>query len=195
MIDIETLATDADALVLSIGAVVFNCLPDRAEFGEQYIAALDINQQLLVGRSVDRKTQIWWGSQPPAASDHWASPAVAAVKVPDALAGLSSFCSGVTRLWANGIVFDIGILESLYSDFGMTPVWKYSTVRDARTFYDMQRLMAYPQGKADTLLTKDLIPHHPLGDCKAQIVRLWEAGYRTNPTWNDAASAPEERAL
>lgn len=176
MLDIETLSLQSDALVLSIGAVKFNSVEQPAsrplwECATSFLAVPSLLEQVLLGRHVDQGTQKWWATQPVQAQDHWCGPAVNSIKVYEALQGLAEYVSDADRVWANGIVFDIGILESLYRQFKMSIPWKYSSVRDARTFYD-----THPSTRTWTG-SEDWIAHHPVGDCKHQIVRLWEHGY------------------
>lgn len=175
MIDIETLSLDSNALVLSVGAIAFDCLDNTQErpwlHSDPFFAVPSVIEQLLRGRSVSRSTQEFWRKQPSAASDHWAGPNVPRVKVYDVLAGLAEYVADAPRVWANGAVFDFGVLESLYAQFNLPVPWKYNAVRDARTFYDTN-----PEMRTCTLPKENCIAHHPLGDCRSQIIRLWEHG-------------------
>lgn len=176
MIDIETLSTDpAEALVLSIGVLEFDC-SDAAgpRFLKEALWTPSIVEQLLHGRKVDRSTQDWWRAQPAETQAHWANPEILC-DVKTALLGLGNFLRDVapTRLWANGIVFDLGILENLYRSYGLETPWRYNIARDARTFYDIvPSTRQLGAGDANAC-----IAHHPIGDCKSQVIRLWEHGY------------------
>jgi hypothetical protein len=179
MIDIETLAVDSSALVLSVGAVYFRipALNDPPEIGDAFIAIPSIVEQLLAGRTVDRGTQLFWKQQPAVASSHWNDPGVAQSKVFDMLVALKTFIPDPkTRVWANGIVFDIGILDSLYRDYKIEQPWAYNSARDARTIFNM---LPKRTDRPDPDWVKDLIPHHPLADCKGQIIKLWQHGLIT----------------
>ena len=173
MLDIETLSTRPDALVLSIGAMLFSCdAVDGPVFGPSFFVVPSLLEQVMIGRHVDQKTQEFWQKQPREASDHWAGPNVVSQMVREALLGLTEFVKDRPRVWANGIVFDIGILESLYRSQLMEPPWKYNAPRDARTFYDTNESM-----RPKLPVEADLIPHHPIADCRLQINRLWEHGW------------------
>lgn len=76
MLDIETLSTRNDALVLSIGAVRFDCIGKDGPWlaDERFFATPDLTEQLLMGRAVDQPTQKWWAKQPPEAQAHWINP-------------------------------------------------------------------------------------------------------------------------
>ena len=62
MIDIETLGTDPDCVVLSVGAVKF----DPFTLNEPHSKTLwrpSADEQLNADRSVDQGTIEWWGKQ------------------------------------------------------------------------------------------------------------------------------------
>lgn len=177
MVDIETLALDADALVLSIGVIPFDCVgKDGPWFGESFLAVPNLTEQIMMGRTIETSTQTWWGDpEREAASLHWRAPPKQ-LTVRSALAELSGFIreAEAPRVWANGAVFDIGILNSLYAQCGMKVPWKYNAVRDARTLYDVlpkhpDRNWCNPE--------KDGPLHHPVVDCRVQIIRMWEHGW------------------
>lgn len=176
MLDIETLATDSNALVLSIAAVRFDCSAENTGpwigyDSNQFFEVPQLLEQILMGRSVDPATQKFWAEQPSAAQAHWAEPILSS-PVREVLTDLGAFVEGASRIWANGAVFDFGILESLYRQVGLKVPWKYNVVRDARTFYDT----------SERCRTSDLVSegvaHNPLYDCRTQIVRLWEHGLK-----------------
>lgn len=174
MIDIETLGLGSDALVLSIGAIPFDCIgKDGPWFGDPFLAVPDLIEQIMMARAVEPGTQKFWAAQPSGAADHWVAP-LRAMTVRSALAELSAFVNGSPRVWANGAVFDIGILNSLYKQVGMEPPWKYNAIRDARTLYDVlpadaTRNWVNPEKGGPV--------HHPLTDCRVQIIRMWEHGW------------------
>lgn len=177
MIDIETLSTNpSDALILSIAAVELSCAgrEDGPAFSKEILIVPDLKEQILLGRHIDRKTQLWWRDQPFEAQDHWMNPA-APVSLQAALIRLGDFLkeSAPNCVWANGAVFDFGILEHAYHSLGLPAPWKYNAVRDARTAYDM--LPGCRQ--VSTASTDAAVAHHPLSDCRQQIIRLWEHGY------------------
>ena len=63
MIDIETLATTPEAVVLSVGGVKFN--PYTNEEPHAHLEfRLDIDEQTALGRDIDEGTLQWWAKQP-----------------------------------------------------------------------------------------------------------------------------------
>lgn len=194
MLDIETLSTHpSEALILSIGTVPFEITDAGPTFGEPLIVVPDMKEQLLLGRRVDRKTQVWWGNQPGVASDHWLHPQQL-TDVRSALALLTIELQkglGYKRIWANGIVFDIGNVDNLYRSLGLEPPWPYNAARDARTVYDNQ-VCPRKDTPAIPLPGANLGPHNPIYDCYQQIVGLWGHGYRTevDPPQGETNTAP-----
>lgn len=177
MIDIETLALSPDALVLSIGAIQFDCLnPSGPWFGDTFFRTLDITTQLIMGRAVDRKTQAWWRDQErDKARLHWQCPSPDTHATPqNMLVDLAAFVAGAERVWAHGVVFDISVLQHMYEQTHTAVPWSYRAVRDTRTFFDTHKVHA-PGAPPDT---ESIIEHHPLGDCRLQIKRLWMHGYQ-----------------
>ena len=51
------------------------------------------------------------------------------------LAELNRFIVGVDQIWAQGAVFDIGILENLYQQLNTPVNWHYWQIRDSRTLF------------------------------------------------------------
>jgi hypothetical protein len=174
MLDIETLSTATDALVLSIGATQFDSSPTGPKFGDEILLCPDIKEQLILGRQVDRSTQLWWKSQSAAAKAHWLDARPETIySVRSALSILNQFVSGFEKVWARGPHFDVSILQSLYEAVGMTPEWRYNGVRDVRTFCSETPVLRNWEG------ARPLHPkHHPLRDNHEQIVDLWEHGYQ-----------------
>lgn len=134
MVDIETLGTNADAVVLSIGAVFFDTT--TKELGPKFIMNLKIENQLST-RSINADTLRWWKSQSNAAKKVFSDEALSTVVV------LSAFVKwveanapedGNVKPWGNGSSFDISILEHLLLEYNLKAPWRYNNVRDLRTF-------------------------------------------------------------
>ena len=62
MIDLETLGTKPDGVVLTLGAIKFNPYTQTEPDKGLYIR-LDVDEQTKMGRSVDDGTLEWWGKQ------------------------------------------------------------------------------------------------------------------------------------
>ncbi|OYW60916.1 MAG: hypothetical protein B7Z40_19340 [Bosea sp. 12-68-7] len=80
------------------------------------------------------------------------------------------------RVWANGAVFDIGILEHAYRSKGLVIPWKYNQVRDSRTIRQEIPMLA-ERTATGTYVPVGEPAHHPITDCKVQINDLWIRGF------------------
>lgn len=174
MIDIETLSTSGDALVLSIGMTPFECTPTGIVLGSTTLLLPDLVEQILLGRRIDRSTQLWWAAQPLAAQAHWRYPSETRVDLGACLLEFNRAFGLVNpdRVWTRGPHFDIAILDSLYQSMSMRAPWKYNSIRDVRTYCDDRipsRAYTGAQGEGYP-------KHHPLQDNYDQIVDLWQHG-------------------
>ena len=65
MLDIETLATPPDSVILTLGAVRFDPKDADGDIKGSFYKRLDVDEQLKMGRRVDEETVAWWGKQAP----------------------------------------------------------------------------------------------------------------------------------
>jgi hypothetical protein len=145
-VDIETLATSSNAVVLTIGIVVFD--PNEQDTVEQLTSralevAVPVAPQLAAGRIIDPATLAWWFEQSDAARKS-VIPAfreeIDVGSVPSVLGPIALYVSQQTQgrgcFWANPPTFDLAILDSLYSMFGLGLF-----VRDHRAGRDVRTLL------------------------------------------------------
>lgn len=130
MIDLETLGTDSNTVVLSIGAVLF----DNQSIHSSFYSLVNPQEQLDKGRSITWSTLQWWLSQGESAKDVFLS---TKEPVKDTLLDFVDFIKKA-RLdvspWGNGATFDISIMEDLFIKNGISVPWSFKNVRDLRTF-------------------------------------------------------------
>lgn len=181
MVDLETLGIRQDAIVLEISAVEFNL--HTGEIGEVFDVKLDIDDQLRYGRSLNRETLQWWFKQDEEARKNVFDENADIIRcnMPMALAGFSDFvarCNNkrnsdsdrrVVKLWGNGSIFDLGILQNMYENsiIKMKLPWKFWAVNDVRTIVDIN-----PDIKKNCKF--DGTPHCAVDDCKHEIKYLVE---------------------
>lgn len=130
MIDLETLGLKPDAMILSVGAVVFDV--DR-DLGEEFY--MEIEPETYRG-SIDISTLRFWFQQAAKGNLPPLDGANAAFRVAGELfQWLDSYNTETTELvlWANGTDFDIPKLTRLVNKHSTFLPWKYSNVRDYRT--------------------------------------------------------------
>jgi hypothetical protein len=171
MVDIETLGLKADAVVLSIAAVQFKLYDEGPLTFGRCTWVLDLNTQFGKCRSVNQGTLDFWSKQDAEARAHWALGKPMPVEL--ALRGMAALVPENALVWANGIVFDIGILESLHEDFGEPLPWRYNAPRDCRTIY---RTLKEERSRPPKYVLGDGLgpAHNPESDCMHQIWSLWE---------------------
>lgn len=131
MVDMETLGTTADAIILSIGAVRFNLETDEIDDNGFY-ASVSIDSNLEFKRRLQENTLIWWLQQPADAQRVFYE-----VKdtLPAALQGLSDWIGDdSSTIWSNGADFDIPMLAHTYSQQMMERPWKFWNSRCVRTY-------------------------------------------------------------
>lgn len=181
MVDLETLGTRQDTIVLEISAVEFNRY--TGEIGEVFDAKLDIDDQLSYRRSLSRETLQWWFKQDEAAIKNVFDDVVGGIKIQTskALYEFSNFvkrcdnkCNSdfdrrVVKLWGNGSIFDLGILQNMYETCicNVKLPWKFWAVNDVRTIVDLN-----PDVKKNCEF--DGTPHCAVDDCKHEIKYLVE---------------------
>lgn len=130
MVDIETLGTSYDSVIVSIGVADFN-MENGKILGEFYFA-VDPKSCQDIGMSMDVETVLWWMNQP---NREWMNDPM---PIGFVIEELTRFIEGSKdkddfRVWANAPQFDLTILKSAYRLLGMPCPWTYRQERDLRT--------------------------------------------------------------
>ena len=134
MIDLETLSTKPNAVILSLGAVKFNPYSDFIDMEHGLDIKVDVDSQITLGRDVQEDTLTWWEKQPKEVQEA-AFGASNRTNLDDFVKALNKISVGVTNIWCQGPVFDIVILENLYKQLGTPVPWNYWQIRDSRTLF------------------------------------------------------------
>lgn len=163
MLDLETLDTKPSAVVLQIGAVLF----DPNDASKPILDVLDLvlhpEAQDAALRTRSAATINWWATQPPEAQavfhreKHEVDYALRLVRE------LFDECNGeIEGVWGNGAAFDNVILRSLFDDFGVETPWMFWQDRCFRTLKEL------PGAKA---LKPDFegIAHNAVHDARHQV--------------------------
>lgn len=161
MLDLETMATDPDAQVLTIGAVKFDPFSWSDPHSEFYLR-IDIEEQEQRGRAIDQGTLEWWGNQSAEAIEE-AFTDRDRVSVTDMLTALKKWYVGCDEVWSQGSM-DINILEHMYRQYSLPVPWPHWKVGDSRAF--LRRMPTDPRKD------KKFLEHHALEDAKAQVYAL-----------------------
>jgi hypothetical protein len=170
MIDIETLGSVADAVILSIGAVPFDI--KTGETGKEFVAYPDVNSQFDT-RKVQWNSLSWWMVQNDKARFELTE-AERSFGLKACLFNLREFCSvnldDNFKVWSHGASFDIPILNHAYSEIadGIVP-WKYRNQLDTRTMLYCSKISTKQYDNEEG--TK----HSAISDCHWQIKWLVDA--------------------
>ena len=175
MLDIETLGTCPDCVVLTVGAVKFNPYV-LGDIGEGLYCKPDVDDQIVKGRIVREDTMDWWSQQAADVREE-ALGTEGRIAVEDMLKQLNRFLVGADTVWAQGTVFDIGILEHLYKQYGMVANWQYWQISDSRTIF---KVHGDPRVKGKEGL------HNALEDCVSQAQAVQKIFNKSGITskWN-----------
>lgn len=184
MIDVETLGTDPDCVVLSVGIVFFNINeednyetlddPKRSVY-----FALNPQEQIDMGRSVTFQTIDWWQEQDVMARKVFKE----CLKLDKADADNSDILRRIMHtlgeckdicLWGNGSGFDNPIWNSLLKTYQIKNPFKFWNDNDLRT---AKRIAGNPKLQ----ITRGVY-HNALDDAKYQVLALQEYLRRINET-------------
>ena len=134
MLDLETLGTRPDCVIMTLGAVKFDPFDPDREPGPGIYLRMDLNEQLALGRTVDDSTINWWAQQPESVrTEAWDN--TDRVTIAELKSNLNRFLVGVDDIWSQGPVFDIAILEDLYRSQNWGFPWSFWQIRDSRTLF------------------------------------------------------------
>src|SRR5882672_3458310 len=153
-VDIETLSTRADAVIMSIGA----CRIDTAAntMGETFENYVTLESCIQLGMRIDPSTLRWWATQPDEARNVFerTHEDIDGVTIAGALANFTRFLLGEAEfltwngepvddivIWGNGSDFDNAILQDAFARVGLTCPWKFWGNRDLRTLRGVTELV------------------------------------------------------
>jgi len=169
-IDIETLGISPDTVVLTIGGIKFDPMEDDGLHSEFYYR-LNADEQIDMGRTVDEKTLEWWETQ----SEEVKAEALDTndrIPVEETLKALNKWLVGVDKIWCQGPVFDIGILENLYKQIGLHHNWPFYIIRDSRTLFGLM--------DKDPRKEIDFAAHNALADAIVQSLCIQKVYKKLN---------------
>lgn len=168
MLDLETLGTTADAVILSIGAVKFDLDSDKMD-DEGFYASVSIDSNLDARRRIDESTLVWWMGQSKEAQTVFTEPKQT---LDGALGALADWFGHNKRyVWSNGASFDIPMLEHAYRGFGWEAPWMFYNSRCVRTYRSLP---------AADRVTKPVNDHNALRDAinQARYLQAIQAAMR-----------------
>ena len=134
MLDIETLSTRPESVVLTLGAVKFDPWATDVDTDSGLYVRCNVDEQINMGRHIQDETLEWWGKQAEdvreeALGDHDRT------GMNSMLDQLNRFLVGSNNIWCQGPAFDIVILENLYRQMERPTPWQFWQIRDSRTLF------------------------------------------------------------
>lgn len=156
MVDLETLGTAPDSIIVSIGAVVF----DERGIQDEGSWNLHLDQP---ERHLDINTMKWWMQQSDEARKVFANRETVALR--HALEELALQFDKETRIWSYGANFDEVLLANAYHQIGRGTPWSYKHVRCLRTVRAMYK---------DVTVVEQGTKHNALDDARWQVQLLLE---------------------
>ena len=170
MVDLETLGTKPNSLMLTIGAIRFNPWKNDLDTDmnemDTFYRRVSFESYDGLDHVIDDATLEWWGKQDESIrAEAFAEDDRHDIR--NVLADFHKWCGGVDAMWANGTGFDLNILEHFSRALPRGVAWTYWQTRDDRTLYALVPGLDRPQGAA----------HHALWDCWSQLVGV-QAAFR-----------------
>jgi len=145
-VDVETLGTESNAVLLSLGMVY-------ADFSEDFTydqlietgfyVKFDANEQKEMGRTMEKGTIEWWKKQDKEVFDSEVRVKPTDVKLLDGLnqaaewiASVPGYSRKTGTVWTRGSIDDM-VLGSVCKQAGRAPLFPFYLVRDVRTAVDI----------------------------------------------------------
>lgn len=161
MIDLETLGTHCDSVVLSIGAVCFDIT--NGETGEKIELFPTVDDQ-FEKRKVQWSSIQWWMKQENVARNSIAD-AHRSYNLKTCLESLNTFCKinleDNFKIWGNG--FDVSLLNHAYNQICLSTPYSYKKVMDCRTLTWISKISTNKHSDFGD------IKHNAISDCLFQI--------------------------
>jgi hypothetical protein len=182
MIDLETLSTDSNAAIISIGAAKFDPRGAIGELGDpsnpeyqHFYRNIDMHSVVEAGFHVSGQTLKWWMGSGEGRSPTTEARAALFEDPIDIGSALSQFFIwfGEESLptWGNGAGFDNVVLRNAYQKLGGIPPFRYKHDRCYRTINALFPDVAY---------VPPALAHDALSDAVAQAVHLQKLFNRIN---------------
>ena len=163
MIDLETLSTNPEAVILTVGGVKFD--PHSfTEPSQGMYFRVDVDSQTAMGREVMQLTLDWWAEQPKEISEE-ALGDKDRISLAKMLKTINKWSVGVDVFWCQGPLFDYAILQDFYAQMKVPVPWNYWQIRDSRTLFSL-----VPRDLNEKRTGK----HNALEDCYFQARKVQE---------------------
>lgn len=187
VVDIETLSTEPNAVVLALAIVPFT-FEDHTYFStlltQGLMVKFKVEEQVKVHRRhIEESTVSWWKEQQKKIRDIIVKPSPSDVTIRDGLSefnqfvlGISGFSKEKSYVWSRGNDFDFPIIKTLFRDANISLPYNHWKIRDVRTAIDI--MAGTDNGKYTVKYGGEgFMEHHPLHDSAMDAARLNELFY------------------
>lgn len=170
MLDLETLGTRADSVILSLGAVKFDLDSDKID-DKGFYASISVDSNLDLGRRIQEDTLLWWFKQDIAAQTVFHEEKTTLAQA------LEDFSDWVGtddyEVWSNGADFDLPMVAHAYAQIQMETPWKFWASNCFRTYKKLPGAKAIASG-----VPFSGVKHNALADAfhQAQVAQAIHAG-------------------
>jgi hypothetical protein len=157
MIDIETLSTTPNSIILSIAAVKFN---SDGPLEDNFFENITIQSCIDLGLDKDIKTEQWWEKQSVEIKNRPNQLPIGEV--------MSNFITWIVKMdtpiniWANSPSFDCVIIKNTLTKLSIPIPWNYWDEKDVRTLLYLANIKPWE--------LPNIKKHNPLYDCYRQII-------------------------
>lgn len=172
MIDLETLGTSSNTMILTFAAVPF--IPKTGEIkGEIFYEKIDIDSyKQYQNFTFDGSTLTWWMTTAP---EQARKEAFGGIRKPlkTVMENFKLWCEKFKmpiKIWSHGSCFDVVIVSHAMNTLNLSIPWKFWDIRDTRTIYDLANIIL-----KNVVKCSSFPDHHALGDCYHQIEALKES--------------------
>lgn len=183
-LDIETLGTKSNAVILSIGVTPWELSADNYDIdrwiNESLFVKLKVSSQRELGRTVDQSTLEWWKKQNDLAIKTSVTPSGSDLAPAEAIETLRRYiaprCDASTRVFIRGSLDQLCI-DDLCDQLGTPPLFPYNAYRDFRTAIDI--IYGSSNGYVEVDINAipgynwaSLVSHNPVHDCVRDVAML-----------------------
>ena len=170
MIDIETLSSRNDAVILTIGAVRFSLPGDNSP--AEIVRHSSFYRRIVPqsNRHIDPQTVTWWMQEDDYVSRNEAFICTDRVSLHETLVELFDFARNCDSYWSHGVTFDLMVLQNAYEQYQCKPPWHYTKMRDTRTLFSL-----LTKEQQEAVWPDNLFKHHALWDAATQAVAVQRA--------------------
>lgn len=156
MLDLETLGTDGNSVIIALGAVEFD--PSTGELGREFYENIDAQSCVDHGLMMDVSTVMWWMQQSDDARSVFKK---GGIPLHVALFQFGKWLPHDAVVWGNGASFDNVILSNAYRKTLNEQPWKFWNDRCYRTLKSLRPTVP---------ITRTGTYHNALDDAKSQAI-------------------------